>query len=148
VIGGPHEARTDGADPADDEGSEFWKAADDASRGSRAADHLPRSIRGFDPAQPVESGLRMFEYHGWATLRDSAGCEDDAEDPSRATVDRVNALIEPHRGLFNRTADLRVANGTWHFGSPATTTTATTMSSDSSRKLPQRSWFVRPPVRP
>lgn len=57
----------------------------------------------------------MFEYHGWATIRDSAGCEDEAEeDPAKATIASLQQSIRTFDGWSNLTVDLRVANGAWH----------------------------------
>jgi hypothetical protein len=55
----------------------------------------------------------MFEFHGWATLRDSAGTEDLHDDPSAATIAAVRELVA-QAGGHNRVADLRGANGDWH----------------------------------
>jgi hypothetical protein len=36
----------------------------------------------------------MFEYHGWATIVDSAAYDDVADDPAEATLDEVREAIE------------------------------------------------------
>lgn len=57
----------------------------------------------------------MYEYHGWATIRDSAGCEGEADDPSQAKLAAVRTQLEATPGdpTF-QVADLRSANGDWH----------------------------------
>jgi Immunity protein 7 len=58
----------------------------------------------------------MFEWHGWATVRVSAGIEDDqaAEEEQRAAERRVAALINEATGADNETVDVRDANGSIH----------------------------------
>jgi|SRR5215475_13069977 len=58
----------------------------------------------------------MFEWHGWATVRASAGIEDDqaAEEEQRAAERRVAALINEATGADNATVDVRDANGSIH----------------------------------
>jgi hypothetical protein len=58
----------------------------------------------------------MFEWHGWATVRASAGTKDDqaAEEEQRAAEGRVAALINEVAGADNETVDVRNANGSIH----------------------------------
>ncbi|TDW22204.1 Imm7 family immunity protein [Kribbella kalugense] len=56
----------------------------------------------------------MFEYHGWATLRDSQDAfGGKADDLSQAAYD---AVVQEIAGVRNdlQTADLRIANGSAH----------------------------------
>jgi hypothetical protein len=57
----------------------------------------------------------MFEYHGWATLRDAANPDDSAAaDALPATVDAIRRLLTD-AGVNNdfQVADVRHANGQW-----------------------------------
>jgi len=60
----------------------------------------------------------MFEFHGWATIRASAGCEDDdgADHAQRAAESTVREMVagSPLRESFNCTLDIRTANGHLH----------------------------------
>jgi hypothetical protein len=58
----------------------------------------------------------MFEWHGWATVRASAGTEDDraAEEAQRAAERSVAALINEAAGAYNEAVDVRNANGSIH----------------------------------
>jgi hypothetical protein len=62
----------------------------------------------------VREDLPMFEFHGWATLRDRATTEDMEDDPSPHTVGRVRALLTAAPSDFGGVADLRQSNGEWH----------------------------------
>jgi hypothetical protein len=55
----------------------------------------------------------MFEWHGWATIRASAGLDDDqaADDRQREAEAIVVKLIENARGSTNEMAELHQANG-------------------------------------
>ncbi|MGW7683049.1 Imm7 family immunity protein [Kribbella sp. NPDC054772] len=56
----------------------------------------------------------MFEYHGWATLRDSEdGYDGAADDLTHATYDAVQKEIADLRNDL-QVADLRIANGSAH----------------------------------
>lgn len=55
----------------------------------------------------------MFEFHGWATIRDTAGDADLQRDPSPATVEAIQALAAEVAGT-NRAVDVRWANGDVH----------------------------------
>lgn len=55
----------------------------------------------------------MFEFHGSATIRDSAGCDDLEDDPSPVTVAVVEELAAAVAGT-NRVADVRWQNGQLH----------------------------------
>ena len=54
----------------------------------------------------------MFEFHGWATIRDSAGYDSDTE-VTASTVRAIQSLIEAEN-RSNHTADMRWANGELH----------------------------------
>jgi hypothetical protein len=62
----------------------------------------------------VREDPRMFEFHGWATLRDRATADDLEDDPSPETVERVRALLAAAPSDFGGVADLRQSNGEWH----------------------------------
>lgn len=55
--------------------------------------------------------LLMFEYHGWATIRDTAGCEDPPVDPVEETLDAIRREIVALR--MERFASLARANIDW-----------------------------------
>ncbi len=52
----------------------------------------------------------MFEYHGWVVIVDSAGCDDELEDPHPRTLERVRAELELVR-LGTGSVALTVSNG-------------------------------------
>lgn len=53
----------------------------------------------------------VFEYHGWATVLNTAGCDDRDHDPSEATLDAIRSAIS-EAGL-QRAATLESHNGSW-----------------------------------
>jgi hypothetical protein len=53
----------------------------------------------------------MFEYHGWVTIRDSAGCEEREEDPAPKTLDLIDQPSK--RRACSAPADLKRRNGAW-----------------------------------
>jgi hypothetical protein len=55
----------------------------------------------------------VFEFHGWATVLDSAGCDDLEDDPGPATVAAVEELMSAAAGT-NRVAEVRWQNGQLH----------------------------------
>jgi Immunity protein 7 len=55
----------------------------------------------------------VFEWHGWAVIRGSAGAGDDAE-ADRVQALRVEALVVTAAGVSNEVVDLRSANGSVH----------------------------------
>ncbi len=55
----------------------------------------------------------MYEFHGWATVRDSAGSDDLNPDPAPSTVDKVQELAREANGP-NHVVDARYANGEFH----------------------------------
>jgi hypothetical protein len=69
--------------------------------------------RRFDSRRRWQESI-VFEYHGWATIRETFRAEELREDPAPATLEAVQRLIAPHSEMFNRVADLRIANGDWH----------------------------------
>jgi Immunity protein 7 len=56
----------------------------------------------------------MYEWHGWATIRDTATVADVEENPSRLVLSRVRTLLAEQAAVANETADLSVANGEHH----------------------------------
>jgi hypothetical protein len=50
----------------------------------------------------------MFEFHGWATIRASAGCDDPPDEPAAAAVRELIAQLGTRS---NRFVDLTRANG-------------------------------------
>lgn len=61
----------------------------------------------------------MFEFHGWATIRDLASWKDDEEalftaDPSEQTLSDLRNLMGDFESVRNQVIDLRPANGEWH----------------------------------
>jgi immunity protein 7 of polymorphic toxin system len=59
----------------------------------------------------------MFEFHGWATLRDSAAALDDDPLVTDAMVDQVRALlgeVAEAAGFTGGLAEVRMVNGDWH----------------------------------
>lgn len=56
----------------------------------------------------------MYEWHGWAAIRGTAGVSYFEDDPSPSVLSRVRALLAESAGVANETADLRVANGQFH----------------------------------
>lgn len=95
-----------------------------AERSPRARDQLAQTKPATDSASPFAAeadGLiaawnpdGMYEWHGWATIRDTATVGDVEEDPSPAALSRVRALLAEQAAVANETADLRVANGEYH----------------------------------
>jgi hypothetical protein len=58
----------------------------------------------------------VFEWHGWAVIRGSAGVEDD-EEADRIEAERlarVRELVADASGVPNEIIDLRPANGAMH----------------------------------
>jgi hypothetical protein len=53
----------------------------------------------------------MFQYHGWVTIRDSAGCEDRDEDPAQATLHAVRTAIADAQ--MEAAATLEARNISW-----------------------------------
>jgi len=53
----------------------------------------------------------MYEYHGWATIRDTPKNAD--EDNICKTVKIINELIQVHSSFFDA-IDLRAVNGAYH----------------------------------
>jgi hypothetical protein len=61
----------------------------------------------------------MFEFHGWATIRDRGSWESDeqamfVDDPDPETVGKIRTLMGAFDGVSNHVTDLRQANGEWH----------------------------------
>ena len=55
----------------------------------------------------------MFEFHGWATIRDTADCDDLQSEPKAQTVERIRQLIAGLRD-HSRHTDLQWVNGALH----------------------------------
>jgi hypothetical protein len=60
----------------------------------------------------------VYEYHGWATIYESASGEDGAEEIHAETIERLNELIRRFKNdmpaHLTVHVDLRLANGMWH----------------------------------
>jgi hypothetical protein len=61
----------------------------------------------------------VFEFHGWATIRDRASWKNDEEalftnDPAEQTLSALRKLMQEFEGVSNHVTDLRPANGEWH----------------------------------
>ena len=59
----------------------------------------------------------MFEWHGWATIRDRSTYDeflDATSDPAEATLAKIRQILAESERIANETADLRAANGDWH----------------------------------
>ncbi|MFN8053055.1 MAG: Imm7 family immunity protein [Acidimicrobiales bacterium] len=55
----------------------------------------------------------MIEWHGWATIRDTASYEWDGPN-CETTCSALRQLLSERAKVSNETADLRNENGSWH----------------------------------
>lgn len=79
-----------------------------------AADSMPLRPTQASVGEVTWDAGRVYEWHGWATISDTASVNYFDDDPSPAVLASIRALLAGSADIANETADLRIANGQHH----------------------------------